>query len=306
MRTLPGPTRRTPNTGVHQSVKQQVRLQKVLAQAGVASRRRAEQIISEGRVRINGQVVTSMGIQVEPHVDRIEVDNKPLSLTFGTPSSVTLLLHKPSGVMCTASDPAGRKTVFDLLDAGLPRLFSVGRLDYSSEGALLLTNDGEFANAMMHPRFKIPKTYEVRIKGRLDHHHFAAFEQGMVVDGKTTLPVQISEMDTAGKNGWYRIVLSEGRNRQIRKMMEQLGFLVARLRRTSIGNVELGSLRPGEYRALTTTEVQELMRSAFGQSAKNGDLGVNEAAYQKENRPRAPISRNYTRNRSEQRQTKHR
>ncbi|NUN14962.1 MAG: rRNA pseudouridine synthase [Myxococcales bacterium] len=287
-------------------MKQQIRLQKVLAQAGVASRRRAERMIAEGRVSINGQVVTSMGVQIEPHVDRIEVDNKPLNLTFGTPLPVTLLLHKPSGVMCTASDPDGRKTVFDLLDAGLPRLFSIGRLDYGSEGALLLTNDGELAHAMMHPKFKIPKTYEVRVKGRLDAHHFAAFEQGMLIDGKPTLPVQITEMETTGKNGWYRIVLSEGRNRQIRKMMEQLGFLVARLRRTSIGNIELGNLRPGAYRTLTSTEVQELLRSAANQDTSRVGLAGSISPTQQSNRKIAARSRDNGRKNSDQRQIKHR
>ncbi len=244
------------------------RIQKVLSRAGVASRRQAEQLMLEGRVRVNGAVVTELGTRVDPARDRIEVDDRPVDVRAVTTRVVAL--NKPRNIMVTRSDPEGRPTLYDLLPAELHGLYPVGRLDFGSEGLLLLTNDGDLAQALTHPRHAVPKTYRVKVRGRLDADDVAALAGGMVLDGRRTRPVFVEPVGPSrtGRNTWYEVLLLEGRRRQIRRMMERLGHPVMRLRRIAIGPLELGDLAPGRWRELDDAEVEALRRAAGGATSR--------------------------------------
>ena len=178
---------------------EKVRLQKLIANAGIASRRHAETIILEGRVTLNGKVVTELGTKADPSRDRISVDGTELALRKEGAAKLTILLHKPRGVICTADDPEGRQTVFDLLGPALPRLFTVGRLDYNTEGALLLTNDGDLANILTHPRHHVAKIYEVRVQGRLSAENLLTIREGFQLDGRRVQPGVIEEIRASEK-----------------------------------------------------------------------------------------------------------
>jgi 23S rRNA pseudouridine2605 synthase len=230
------------------------RLQKYLASRGVASRRAAEQLISAGRVEVNGRVVTRLGTQVEP-TDRVEVDG---SLVEPAAGNVYLALNKTPGTVATTSDPWRRPTVVDLV-AGPGRLFPVGRLDADSEGLLLLTNDGELANRLMHPRYGCEKEYLVLVRGRPTAERLEQLRAGVELAEGLTAPALVELADTA-PNGrrWVRVVLREGRKRQVRRMLGVVGLTVERLLRVRIGSLELGSLPPGKSRPLTRAEVAAL------------------------------------------------
>ncbi|HYA16398.1 MAG TPA: pseudouridine synthase [Bryobacteraceae bacterium] len=236
------------------------RLQKILASAGIASRRKAEQIIVEGRVTVNGQVVTELGSKADPETDHIKVDGK---LIHQPERLLYLALHKPDNVVSTASDPQRRTTVLDLVAGIKTRVFPVGRLDYHSTGLILLTNDGEFANAITSARSHVTKTYLVKIKGQLTPEEEEEFRNGIPLGGRRTSPAGL-RMVRRGDNPWYEVRLIEGRNQQIRIMFKHFGHLVEKLRRVRIGGVELGTLKPGEYRLLTPGEVKHLMKLAKG------------------------------------------
>jgi 23S rRNA pseudouridine2605 synthase len=238
------------------------RLQKILASAGIASRRKAEVLITEGRVTVNGKVVIELGSKADPDADHIKVDGK---LIHQPDVHVYIALNKPDSVVSTASDPQRRTTVLDLLPGIKHRVYPVGRLDYHSEGLILLTNDGDFANAITAARSHVPKTYLVKAKGQLTFEDEEKFRTGIPISGRRTAPAGLRLL-RRGDNPWYEVKLIEGRNQQIRIMFKHLGHLVEKLRRVRIGTLELGSLKPGEFRFLTPDEVRKLMRMASGDS----------------------------------------
>ncbi|PZV19533.1 MAG: pseudouridine synthase [Pseudanabaena sp.] len=237
------------------------RLQKILSRHGIASRRGSEQIILAGKVFVNGKQITELGAKADPECDRIEVDGKLLQTN--APKFVYLLLNKPKGVMSTCDDPQGRKTVLDILPSQYQHVYPVGRLDYNSSGALILTNDGDFANHLMHPRHHIAKTYEVWVKDIPSSHIIKQWQEGIVLDGKLTLPATVNILQIEPKKyktprTQMQIILSEGRNRQIRRVAEQLGHPVLGLHRVAIATIPLASLKFGEYRLLCDLEIKTL------------------------------------------------
>jgi 23S rRNA pseudouridine2605 synthase len=237
----------------------QERLQKVVARAGIASRRAAEELILKGRVRVNGAIVVTLGTKVDPRTDRVEVDGRRLVAE----APLYLLLHKPRGVVSTVHDPEGRPTVRGLLAAVSQRVFPVGRLDYHTSGALLLTNDGEFCDALIHPKRDVPKTYIVKVQGDMKEADRLRWEEGVTIDGDKTRPAEVIVLRHEPGKTWLEVTLYEGRNQQIRKMGEATGFPVRRLHRAAFADVGTDGLRPGEYRSLSREELATL-RERFG------------------------------------------
>ena len=234
------------------------RLQKVMARAGVASRRKSEELIRQGRVAVNGRVVRELGVRVDPTEDVITVDGKPLRLRA---QHTYVVLHKPPGVITTVHDPWGRPTVLDLVQTEA-RVFPVGRLDANSEGLVLLTDDGELAYRLTHPRFQHEKEYHVLVTGRPTRRTLERLRRGVPLEDGVTAPAQVEVLRRAGRHTWLRIVLREGRKRQIRRMAEAVGHPVRRLIRVRIGPLRLGNLGPGEWRHLTRREVEALRQTA--------------------------------------------
>ena len=246
------------------------RLQKILATAGIASRRKAEVLIVEGRVTVNGKTIVELGSKADPERDHIKVDGK---LIHPPEHFEYIALFKPDSVVSTAHDPQGRQTVLDFLQGVKSRVYPVGRLDYHSEGLILLTNDGEFANLITSARSHVPKTYLVKSKGQLTEEEEEQFRTGIPIDGRRTAPAGLRLLRRAD-NPWYEVRLIEGRNQQIRIMFKHLGHLVEKLRRVRIGSIDLGHLKPGEFRRLTPEEVRKLMRTAsVHQTAGEGTSG---------------------------------
>jgi 23S rRNA pseudouridine2605 synthase len=239
------------------------RLQKILSQAGVASRRHAEQMIREGRVAVNGAVITELGSKADLERDHIKVDGR---LIRPPKRLVYLALHKPNNTVTTASDPQGRVTVMDLLRGVKDRVYPVGRLDYHSEGLLLLTNDGELANGIMSAASHLAKTYVVKVKGTLTADEEERFRRGVPLSGQRTMPAGLKLLRPAD-NPWYEVRLYEGRNQQIRLMFKHFGHLVEKLKRVRIGPIDLGSLKPGEFRHLEPDEVRKLERALAAKKA---------------------------------------
>lgn len=229
-----------------------VRVQKVLARAGFGSRRACEELIEAGRVRVNGEVVT-LGARVDPTRDRLEVDGVPVGVR---PDLVHYLLNKPVGVVTTADDPQGRPTVVELVPRE-PRVFPVGRLDVDTEGLLLLTNDGDLAHRLTHPSFGVEKEYLAQVEGQPSRGALRALREGVELDDGRTAPAKVS----SPQPGMLRLVIHEGRNRQVRRMCEAVGHPVVRLVRTRIGPLTDPNLRPGEWRPLTPEEVRALERA---------------------------------------------
>ena len=233
------------------------RLQKILSQAGVASRRHAEKMILEGRVFINGAAVTELGSKADLERDHIKVDGK---LLHAPKRLVYIALYKPDSTVTTVNDPEQRATVMDLLRGVKERVYPVGRLDYHSEGLLLLTNDGEMANAIMSATTHLPKTYVVKANGTLTAEQEEQFRRGVPLSGQRTLPAGL-KLIHAAQNPWYEVRLFEGRNHQIRLMFRHFGLLVEKLRRVRVGPIELGPLKPGQFRHLTEDELARLRRA---------------------------------------------
>ena len=233
------------------------RLQKILSHAGVASRRHAEQLIREGRVTVNGAVITELGSKADLESDHVKVDGR---LLHAPKRMVYIALHKPNNTVTTVSDPEHRATVMDLLRGVRERVYPVGRLDYHSEGLLLLTNDGEIANAIMSAATHLPKTYLVKVNGPLAPEQEERFRHGVPLSGRRTQPAGL-KLVHATENPWYEVRLFEGRNNQIRMMFKHFGRLVEKLKRVRIGPLELGSLKPGEFRYLDAEEVVKLRRA---------------------------------------------
>lgn len=232
------------------------RLQKILSETGVASRRQAEELIREGRVTVNGRLAR-IGDKVDPSRDHIKVDGK---LVASPAAKAYLMLHKPKQVVTTAEDPEGRPVVMDLLKSKLPRLFPVGRLDYDAEGILLLTNDGEMAHRLSHPSFQVPRTYWVKVKGKPTPEEVRRLSRGITLEDGPTAPCRIAPRREARENAWLEMTLREGRNRQVKRMWERMGYPVLKIRRVSFAGLSLGSLKPGEYRHLRPSEVEKLKR----------------------------------------------
>ena len=227
------------------------RLQKLLAHAGIASRRKAEELIREGRVAVNGATVTELGSKADPERDHIKVDGKHIR---SAEKPVYLMMNKPKNFVTTVSDPEGRKTVMDLLRGVKARVYPVGRLDYHSEGLLLLTNDGDFAKRITAAVTHVPKFYLVKTNGPLSSEQEKKFRDGVVLAGKRTAPAGLKLIRRA-ENPWYEVRLIEGRQNQIRLMFKNFGRLVEKLKRVRIGFLELGPLEPGKFRHLTPAEV---------------------------------------------------
>jgi len=238
------------------------RLQKIMAARGVASRRKAEEMIAAGRVTLNGKVVTEQGVKANPERDEICVDRKPLKKAERL---VYYLLNKPKGYVTTVSDPEGRPTVMDLLPERGERVYPVGRLDYASEGLLLMTNDGALAQKLMKAGSHVPKTYSVKVSGKPDEKAIARLRAGVTIDleeGRRvkTSPAKIRLVED-GANTWYEVVLIEGRNRQIRRMFEEVGHHVEKIKRVQLGPLVL-DVEPGKFRELKEREIEELRRAA--------------------------------------------
>lgn len=235
-----------------------IRLQKYLSMCAVASRRKAEELIAQGKVKVNGKVA-QIGDKVSPKHDTVTVGGRKI---VGSKKHYYIMLHKPRGYITTMDDEMGRKCVAELVRDVGARVYPVGRLDRDSEGLLLMTNDGEFANHMTHPSKHIPKTYRVTVRPDVTEDMLTAFATGMDIDGRTTAPADAHVIEKQDNRVVMEIVLYEGRNRQIRKMCESLGLEVARLKRTSMGSLKFGMLPPGKWRELKEDEVHKLMVSS--------------------------------------------
>ena len=233
-----------------------MRLQKYLALSGVASRRSAEKMIADGRVTVDGEVITEMGVQVEIGQD-IRVDGK---LVTPEPEKKYIMYHKPAGEVTTASDPEGRATVLDKFRDYPVRLYPVGRLDYDSEGLLLLTNDGDLTERMLHPSMEVEKTYLARVSNELTIEEARRLERGVIVDGRKTARAKVKILASKGLYTDILVTIHEGRNRQVRKMVEQVGHQVVMLRRIRFGPLKLEDLPRGMWRELTEEELRELSR----------------------------------------------
>jgi len=241
------------------------RLQKILSAAGIASRRAAESYISDGRVSVNGTTVTELGSKADPATDDIRVDGRRLKLPT---RRLYLLLYKPRGYIASRSDPQRRPTVIELLEKGGIRdyVYPVGRLDYDSEGLLLLTSDGDLAARLTHPSHEVEREYQVKLLGVPDAHDLERLSKGIVIDGRRTLPADVKVLNVVhGKDGEHAIlsiVVKEGRNRQVRNMCEAIGHPVDRLKRVRIGPITDDRIRPGEFRELDAKEIAALRRAA--------------------------------------------
>lgn len=242
-----------------------MRLNKILSQAGVASRRLADELIAQGRVEVNGHVVAELGFKADPTRDHIKVDGRKLK---GFEDKQYFLLYKPAGVVSTRSDPQQRETVIDLLSKRGIRgyFYPVGRLDYDSEGLLLLTNDGAFAEVVTHPRHALERAYEARVLGVPDDHELDRLRKGVVIEGRKTLPAGVLLRrvlkGNRGQEAVVEIVIKEGRNRQVRHMCDAIGHPVVQLTRTRIGTLKVGTLRPGDVRVVTPEEIRLLAKRA--------------------------------------------
>lgn len=236
------------------------RLQKIIAASGLTSRRKAEEWILQGRVKVDGQVVTELGVKPRKGA-LIEVDGKAIARE----DKVYYVMNKPKKVLCTLNDEHDRRTVVDLMTDVPQRVFPVGRLDYDTTGVLIMTNDGEFANEIIHPRYHIAKVYEVTINGILKTEEIKQLEQGVVLDdGIKTLPAKlwVTNKDFAHEQTMFELTIQEGRNRQIKRMLEVFGYEVRRLHRRSLGPITVRGLNPGEYRLMKPFEVKQLRRLA--------------------------------------------
>lgn len=240
-----------------------IRLQKILSSAGVASRRAAEGLILQGRVTVNGQTVRELGTKADPQTDDVRVDGRPVKPVA---HHIYILLNKPRGYVTTRSDPEGRATVIDLLEGIREYVYPVGRLDYDSEGLLLLTNDGELSARLTHPRHEVPREYQARVRGVPDDRDIKRLSSGVVLDGRRTSPAEVRLVDTGvGEHrdqALLSITLHEGRTRQVRRMFEEVGHPVVRLRRVRFGPLVDPDLRPGMFRLLTAAELRRLRAAA--------------------------------------------
>jgi 23S rRNA pseudouridine2605 synthase len=248
------------------------RLQKILSAAGVASRRLSEELIAQGRVQVNGETVTELGTKADAGVDEIKVDGRRIK---SEQRRRYILLNKPRGYITTRSDPQGRPTVMDLMKAVREYVYPVGRLDYDSEGLLILTNDGELAARLTHPRHEVEKVYEARVKGVPDEHTLDRLERGVTIEGRRTAPAKVRASEPfvkgSGEQTIIELSIHEGRQRQVRKMFEAVGHPVVRLKRVRIGPIEDPQMPSGHWRELTPEEVTRLRRASRGNTKLTKD-----------------------------------
>lgn len=233
------------------------RLQKIMARAGLASRRKAEELIQQGRVLINGQVVTRLGTKADPAEDIIEVNGRPVEQAE---NKVYILLNKPHGYITSRYDPEGRPTVLTLLSDITERIFPVGRLDYDTEGLLILTNDGQFAQTLQHPRHQVERKYLVKVKSMPTQKTLSRIKEGVHIDGEKTIGTKVKIIGKMQRNTWLEIVLTEGKYRHIKKIFEAVGHRTLRIKRISFGPIHLGKLPQGSYRFLTKRELDSVKK----------------------------------------------
>ncbi len=231
-----------------------IRIQKFIAQAGIASRRKAEELILEGRVIVNGKLAT-IGMKLDPERDHVRVDGRMIKRVE---KKVYIIFNKPRRVITSLTDPWGRDTVMSYLIGVKEKVYPVGRLDYDSEGLLLLTNDGELAHSILHPSRHIPKTYIVKVHGIISDNDIKRLEQGVMLNDGITAPAKVKRLRETENNTWLEITIYEGRKRQLRRMLEKLGHPVMRLRRIAIDGIKLGNLKSGQWRYLTHDELRRL------------------------------------------------
>ncbi len=235
-----------------------VRIQKVIAQAGVASRRAAEDLIRAGEVSLNGEIVTQMGRKMLIGKDHLSVEGRKVKITSQQKTKV-YALYKPKNCITTLSDPNGRVTIKDFFPQTSARLFPVGRLDYDAEGLILLTNDGDLANQLMHPRHKVSKGYFVKVRGIVQNDALSELRRGPVIGDRKHQRVRVKIMHTVNDKTWLELFLKEGTNRQIKKMFKKIGFPVQKIKRFQIGQIILGDLQSGESRALSLKEIEQIL-----------------------------------------------
>ena len=235
----------------------QERIQKILAKAGIASRREAERMVLAGRVLVNGRVIDTLGVKADPLKDAVKVDGKLLT---GFEPKMTLLLNKPRGYLATVKDPKGRPTVMDLLKPLKWRIYPIGRLDFDAEGLLLLTNDGALANRLAHPKFSIPRTYLVKVGGVPEGKDLARLKKGVMLEDGRARVVSCSLLRQKEKNSWVQVIVTEGRNRLVKRMFSAIGHPVLKLKRIRFGPIHLGNLPFGQFRYLTAEEIAKLRK----------------------------------------------
>ena len=233
------------------------RLQKYMSNCGIASRRKCEEIILAGRVTVNGNKITKIGCTVDPQKDKVYLDGKPIKKEK---EKIYLIVNKPRGYVSTVSDPEGRKTVLDLVPQKKYRLYPIGRLDYASEGIIILTNDGDFAYKLSHPKFEIEKKYNVTVKGIFSQENSNIFRKGIQLEDGIAKADKCKILRYGADKTYLEITLNQGKNRQIRRMMEALGFEVIRLKRISIGTLEIERLKPGQTRPMSEDEIAQLLK----------------------------------------------
>lgn len=239
----------------------QERLQKIIAAAGIVSRRKAEELIVAGEVAVNGKVVTELGTKADPEKDHIRVRGKLINPKLNKQERIYLLLNKPLGVLTSKSDPQNRPLVIDLVGPYRNVVHPVGRLDLNTEGLILLTNDGNFTNLIAHAAKQVPKVYEVKVKGQPLEQQIKLLERGVVIDGVRAAPARVRLIEESATNAWYEVTLYEGRNQQIRKMFDSIGHSVIKLRRVAIGFLRNERLKPGEFRVLSEAEVKRFFKA---------------------------------------------
>ncbi len=243
------------------------RLQKLIAEAGIASRRHAEELIAAGEVTVNGKVITEPGTKADAGKDHIKVKGKLINPLLAKREKVYVLLNKPKGYLSSVSDPDGRPLVTELLPASLGRIYPVGRLDFNTEGLLLLTNDGEFTNFITSARNRVEKIYEAKVKGLPPEGSLQRIRRGITLDdGTKTAPAKITKVNETASNAWFEVVLHQGKNQQIRRMFDSIGHSVVKLKRVRIGFLYDERLRPGEWRRLLPSEVQRFMKGQRGKT----------------------------------------
>ncbi len=237
----------------------QQRLQKLISAAGIASRRHAEELITSGQVNVNGKIVKELGSKADPETDHIKVKGRLINSLLLRHENIYVLLNKPRGYLSSMADPEGRPLVTELIPSSLGRLHPVGRLDFNTEGLLLLTNDGEFTNVVTAARNQIPKVYKVKVKGMPPDNAIERLRRGIAIgEGERTAPAEVRQLRSTDTNGWFEVTLHQGRNQQIRRMFDAIGHSVVKLKRTSIGHLDDRFLATGQWRTLTDLEVKRL------------------------------------------------
>ncbi|MEW9123098.1 MAG: pseudouridine synthase [Thermotaleaceae bacterium] len=234
-----------------------MRLQKYIALSGAASRRKAEEMIASGRIKVNGEIIGDMGVTIDPLLDQVMIDNQIIK---PEDEMVYILLHKPEGYITTLSDEFKRPTVLDLVREIHKRIFPIGRLDYDTSGLLIMTNDGDLTYHLTHPKHEVKKIYIAKVKGRPEEAALNRLREGVDIGGYITAPAQIEYLESNKHTSFIKVVIHEGKNRQIRKMFDVIHHPVLQLKRISIGRIQLGNLPKGKWRRLTTEEIQYLKK----------------------------------------------